>query len=649
MKLNRFIKILLICTVFIFIGLIKAYAQESTETGTEWYTIEKALYKMLPEDTLESIAVRFLGGKEYLSELIEFNRIKDPSSVGPGFILVLPGPVRDEAINRISVAKRELQKAMDAVAETYAPQELDLALSSIDAATDSRKLGVYDKATALGELARIRSIHAKKMADERAVIKQSGKITAIKGNVQISTDGRKNWNSAVLNQNFPVSAILRTAEESRAELTMADTSVIQVQESTEFTALEYHYDRRNGKRNSKLEVTIGNILGKIAKSKTKDSTFNIKSRSTILAIRGTDLRVGTDEEETFRLSVLEGHVTAQARKKKIDVLGNYGTYVPKNRPPKKPIELIPPPQMISHRDTLLETALQIINFKWGKNEETPKTKLGFFSRKILGKKLITYHLEIASDKLFNQIVQNHFTAKNKLESDTLAPGTYYWRISSLDKNKLEGPSSEIKELVIIRNLELNMIPQTEPIHSLNQWIIGPTNVIEVDKKFEDSSVSRIEFSLNNGEYFATDGRIFFHSEGEFLLMVRGVGADGFRGEPIVQDIYVDTTPPKIDYKISSTQRDAIIGEFVYVTLDVTDQSGVESIVYNINQGKLKSYTGRFKLKVETKYKNVHVQAVDILGKDVIDKHFKIPIFIDIGVHAADVVGNHSSIDIPLEF
>ncbi len=624
-------------------------AKETTGNNTEWHTIEKTLYKMLPDDTLESVAIRFLGESEYLPELVEFNRIKDPSSVGAGFFSVLPGPVGGGGEGGGGGAKEELQKAKDAMAETYAPQELDLALSSIDAAVDSRKLGVYNKATALGELARIRSIHAKKMADERAVIKQSGKITAINGNVEISVDGRKNWNPAVLNQDFPVNAMLRTAEESRAELTMADASIIQVQESTEFTTLEYHYDRRNGGRNSKLEVTIGNILGKIAKSKTKDSTFNIKSRSTILAIRGTDLRVGTDEEETFRLSVLEGHVSAQARKKQIDVLGNYGTYVPKNRPPKKPIELIPPPEMISHKDALLETAVQIIDFEWGKNEETPKMKLGFFSKKFLGEKSISYHLEIASDKLFNQIVQNHFIEKNKLQSDVLAPGTYYWRISSLDKNKLEGPSSAVKELVIIRNLELNIIPQIKPIRSLNQWIIGPTNVIKVDKKFDASSVSRIEYSLNGGEYFETDGRIFFHSEGEFQLAVRGVGADGFRGDPIMQDIYVDTTPPKIDYKISSIQRDAVSGEFVYVTLDVTDESGIDSIVYNINQGEFKPYTGRFKLNVEKEYRNIHVQAGDIFGKEVIDKHFKIPIYIDISVHAADVVGNHSSTAIPLEF
>jgi len=235
---------------------------------------------------------------------------------------------------------------------------------------------------------------------------------------------------------------------------------------------------------------------------------------------------------------------------------------------------------------------------------------------------VTFHLEIATDKKFNQIVQNHFPKKNRLKSNILAPGDYYWRISSLDKNKLEGRSSEIRELHITRNLELNIIPSTPPIDDLNNWIIGPTNTIKVAAKLYDTSVTNLEYSLNSGEYFETDGRIFFHSEGEYLLTVRGVGADGIKGEPLQQHIIVDTSPPTIDYQVSPIQRDSEIGDFVYVTLDVTDNTGVESVVYSINDKEFKPYTGRFKLAVNKQYKNIHKQAADIFGKDVVDAHLR---------------------------
>ena len=68
----------------------------------------------------------------------------------------------------------------------------------------------------------------------------------------------------------------------------------------------FEYDRRNGKRRSRLKVIVGEIMGKVKKKKAKDSTFEIRTSTTALSIRGTDLRVGASTKVS-RVALLEGH------------------------------------------------------------------------------------------------------------------------------------------------------------------------------------------------------------------------------------------------------------------------------------------------------------------------------------------------------
>jgi len=172
---------LYVFSILIFLIPITNFTFGEEEDGLEWYSLEQALYKMKAGDTLKSVAERYLGGAQYEKELMKFNRIDDESSIGEGFVLLLPGTERNEAFERIETAKKAYQKALDAMAEQYAPEELKLATDSIEDAANTQKMGAYDKATALGELAKNRSNTAKKLADERAVVKQSGEITSIHG------------------------------------------------------------------------------------------------------------------------------------------------------------------------------------------------------------------------------------------------------------------------------------------------------------------------------------------------------------------------------------------------------------------------------------------------------------------------------------
>ncbi len=647
-KIKRYNFHIITCLIVILGSSLVVSAQSEKGGEPRIYQVEKALYKFQAGDTLEAIAKKFLGGEEFVDELIAYNKITDPSTVKEDFIIVLPGTERGGAVEKVRSAQETLGLAREAMAETYALAEYNLAKETIDGADQNRREGAYDKATAQGEVGKARAIQAKELADKRAVIDQPAKVTAAHGLVEVSADRGKTWSESSVGAVLPVGGAIRTSVGSRAELTLGDGSVVQVQESTEFKLNNFSVDRRNNKRNSQLQVSLGNILGKIQKQKNANSKFHVRSRSTILAVRGTNVRMGTDSGETTRVALLHGDVVVEAKEKQQPLTNNYGTFVKPNAVPSDAVELIQPPFSTFPSTDVYESSVQQIELKWQHRKLlTAILKPSKFTRP--DENVASYHVEIATDDDFNYIEQNHLTTKNYLTTDVLAPGEYYWRISSIDEHGLEGAYSIPKKLRILRDQLLTIVSSIAPVVRDSRWIVGPAYVLNIQPSTADTSIVSYEFSLNDEKFQPTDGGINFRTEGAYIVKVRGVGADGYVGEPFVQEIELDKTPPTISSFVTPATEDPEIGQVVYVTFDVLDKTGVKSTLYRIDGGEYQPYDGPIKVSVDNPYVGVHMQATDIFGKDVMDKHFKRPLEIKVECYAIDKVGNSSKKSLDLSY
>jgi hypothetical protein len=86
------------------------------------------------------------------------------------------------------------------------------------------------------------------------------------------------------------------------------------------------------------------MLGRITPRENTNSQFHILSNGSVTAIRGTELRVGSDEARAVRVAVLEGEVALNAAGQKITLPRNFGSVVPFNQPPTPPIKLLPAPR-----------------------------------------------------------------------------------------------------------------------------------------------------------------------------------------------------------------------------------------------------------------------------------------------------------------
>lgn len=637
---------LLTTTIILMVGY--PHLAEAEEAIIQANQKEKTLYKIKKDETLRDVALQFLGGEEYMAELLEYNKISNPLRVNEGFLLMIPGSERDRATQDLIKARDILAKAVDAMAEEYAADEFTVTLEAIEGAEESRRIGAYEKAIALTQLGFARAEHAIIMANERANVRQGGKITAVDGTVEFSQDDENSWEKVSVGQELTINTIIRTGTDSRAKLILEDGSTIQVLESSKFVIRKFFYDLRTGKRTSQLEVILGNILGKIKPKKVKESTFEVNVGAAALGIRGTELRMGSDPAEASRISVLEGEIIINTNEEEMVVPENFGTFVEEGKPPAEPVELLPPPKGLSPGIGIHETSAQNLILSWDHVAIIPE-KITQRVAKYFFNKFARYHLEIASDTEFNFIVKDEIANENRIQTGVLSPGEYYWRVSSVDNNGLEGRSSDVGKLRIVRDLTIRIIPEFSPIKRNNSWIIHPTDILKVVPSQISSSVGYLEYSLNHGPFRVFDGIVNIPEDGEYQLKVRGVGIDEYAGNLIQQLIVVDGTPPEISIDVSRVQEEPNTGKMVYVTVEATDNTGVESLEYQLNDEEYRSYTGRIPINITKKPGGIYLKGSNLHGNTVVDKNLRRALKFSIHCHATDLLGNESFESISLKY
>lgn len=556
------------------------------------------VYRLQPGDTLRELAARFLGGAEYLPELMAYNDIENPLGLTAGTFIGIPGDDRKAALAAISRAGDAVQIAAAAHASTYSREELSAAEQSLAAADKARSRGKYAEALHLADSARATAQTARKLADERAPIQEPGTVVAVAGDVTLKLLGGGRAKPLKAGDAVPVGSVIQTGDASRAEIRLGDGSVVQVMPNSQVKVATYLRDRRDGRRDSRLNVIMGNILGNIRKTEKKESTYELKSRSSTIAIRGTEVRVGTGEDDISRLAVLGGAAEFRGAGPPVQIPANFGTYAGADARPMPPTELLPPPKMITPDGEATESGRLRYKFSWNP---------------VKSKRFRAYHFELADDPAFNDVSEESLAAPTSHETEPLAVGDHYWRVTTVDTDGLEGRPVHGK-LTIGRDMQVVFRPQTQPIVRGDVWVFGPGNLVHVEPPTKATSVVGMEVSLG-GEtqwrFWEPIGRIRFTYEVSAALRARGLDEKGNRGPYAEQNIRVDLSPPKVSVALEPVPGGPNGADNVRVSCRADDPTGVARVEYGVD-GKFAEYVGPFVLPRDQADQLV-IRAVDVLG------------------------------------
>jgi len=555
------------------------------------------LHRLQAGESLNDVAERLLGGSEFTPELLELNNIRNPMQVREGTWIALPGPIRDEAIQSFKWAEAALKIARDAQAEVYAKQTFLLASEKIEQAGSFRFHANYEKSVAHSKLGAILANQARQEADANARVSRDARISLVHGQVEISEDGGSTWQIASAGAPLPIAAILKTVADSRAEVRLQDGSIIQVRESSEFQVDQFIEDRRNGKVDARLNIRIGSMLGKI-KPKTSGSKMSITSGMAAIAIRGTVLRVRTDQNKTTYSEVLEGGVEVIAgRKRPVSVMEHFGVIAKAGQSPSRPTPLLAAPQVMDSPASQATTAVQRVQLAW---------------HPLRSRELETYQVEIAQDAEFYTVEQNLFTRNSEIRSEILLEGDYFWRVTAIDKHGLVGLPGKPQRLFIRKDLRSEIWFRGKLIEHRAGFVAGPVNEYLVRPATLDTSIVRYEYSINAGEFQELATPVRIKKDGAYDLRMRGIGAEGDVGSEQSLSFRVDATPPRVSLNISAPFLVADGTHAVEASLDASDETGLNSIQVSVDRKPFVTYQGPFALSAYKNY-TVRFRTVDLLG------------------------------------
>jgi hypothetical protein len=170
---------------------------------------------------------------------------------------------------------------------------------------------------------------------------------------------------------------------------------------------------------TKVRLNSGSVNTRVEKQRP-DSNYEIRTPAAITAVRGTEFRLSTDDQQVSRTEVTEGIVSVAAGDDEKSVQDGYGIVAEKGKPLPEPVKLLSAPEI---------SAVQVDD-KYSVRIDTSVLEGA-----------TSYRYQIATDKDFNTIFFDEIVSVTSLDIDDLAIGKYFLRIRGIDKHNLEGVDS----------------------------------------------------------------------------------------------------------------------------------------------------------------------------------------------------------------
>lgn len=137
-----------------------------------------------------------------------------------------------------------------------------------------------------------------------------GVLMVVKGDVTvISSKDQKSTKAKIGTKVFPGDTI-ETKKEARAKLVMVDKNIINISPDSKFQLEKYEYNAQTNKKGAILNVIYGKVRATVSqKYDGEENRFQVKTKSSVAGVRGTDFMVSFSETtHTAKVVTFEGRV-----------------------------------------------------------------------------------------------------------------------------------------------------------------------------------------------------------------------------------------------------------------------------------------------------------------------------------------------------
>jgi len=136
-------------------------------------------------------------------------------------------------------------------------------------------------------------------------------VRKAEGKVEARASDGAAWAPVSKGDRLAAGASVRTGPGASCILVWGDGHVLKLQALTSLDISKLGRDAA-GNENSRMDLNIGKINAHVAKLRTKDSSFTVRTPTAIAGVRGTDLFVHVAEDNTSTFGVTDGEIYVEA-------------------------------------------------------------------------------------------------------------------------------------------------------------------------------------------------------------------------------------------------------------------------------------------------------------------------------------------------
>jgi len=160
------------------------------------------------------------------------------------------------------------------------------------------------------------------------IVQLIGKVDKVEGDAEVQRQGKGPWFHLEEEHYVRTGDMVRTKEDSRAEIRWLDGTRVRVEPNTRLKIKKCSMNTLKKSKRSEFRLDVGKLWIRIIETLSSDSKFEVTTPTTTAAVRGTVFSVEVDAAGATSISVYGGTVAVATRRPPVPVGEGLAVSVP---------------------------------------------------------------------------------------------------------------------------------------------------------------------------------------------------------------------------------------------------------------------------------------------------------------------------------
>jgi hypothetical protein len=377
------------------------------------------------DETIREVAEKYLSDPDLWPEILRSSGINSIADLQPGMELRIPVNEITAANQALIASLGQIQRANQAGAQIFAPDEIGRAVDLHEQALQKRIVREWFATRSLAEASYQEATNAIEVSERNRDVAAEALVTDRNGIVEGQRPEDLSWRDLQLRAILIEEEKVRTLSDSTAQITFRDASRLRLNANSNAIIRQMRFDPLSRREEAKVSLIEGDFYALLAGEADDRSRFSVEVPEVDAVIDSGDFWV-SHQEGTAKFANYDDQVVKVAANGGAVTLGkNEGTVVDRGERPRDALAVLPPPRLSAPADEAV-VYVAAPELSWAPIQGSAG-----------------YWLEISTDQNFDRIVENSFGIAGPTHvAKPLPAGGYFWRVAALDGFGLPGARSE---------------------------------------------------------------------------------------------------------------------------------------------------------------------------------------------------------------